>query len=131
MGYIDDRGFLHINGRKKEMLVLPSGEKVFPQDIEPHFSAYPLIKESIICNMSSRPGKERVGAIVVVDEEYYKEISLKETVSIDKMVDGIIDEINEKLARYKKISGFKIRYEEFPKTTTSKIKRHLIKWDEQ
>ena len=131
MGYIDESGFLHISGRKKEMIVLPSGKKVFPHDIEPMFSAYPIVKEAIICDMSGQPGKERVGALVVIDEEYYEEISGKETRGMYNIVDDIVDEINEKLAGYKKIRGFKIRKEEFPKTTTSKIKRHLVKWEEQ
>jgi long-chain acyl-CoA synthetase len=124
MGFIDTEGFVHINGRKKEMLALPNGKKVFPQDIEPLFSTYPVIKEAVICNMSDKPGKEMVGALVVIDEAYYANSAKEEK----EMINEIIIEINSKIAKYKKIMGFKIRKEEFPKTTTSKIKRHLIKW---
>ena len=129
MGFIDAEGFLHINGRKKEMLVLPNGKKVFPQDIEPLFSAYPIIKEAIICDMGDQPGKEKVGALVVIDEAFFAD-SAKDDKREIAMIDEIISEINAKIAKYKKIQGFKIRKEEFPKTTTSKIKRHLIKWNE-
>lgn len=128
MGFIDAEGFVHINGRKKEMLVLPNGKKVFPQDIEPLFSVYPVIKEVIICNMSNQPGKERVGALVVIDEEYYANLVKNDRRDVKEVVNEIIGEVNSKIAKYKKIMGVKIRKEEFPKTTTSKIKRHLIKW---
>jgi len=128
MGYIDEEGFIHINGRRKEMLALPSGKKVFPADIEPMFGDYPIIKEAIICDMSGQPGKERVGALVVIDKEYYEEFMKDDPRPVDKIIDEIIDEINGKIASYKKIRGFKIREEDFPKTTTSKIKRHMIKW---
>ena len=129
MGYLDDEGFVHINGRKKEMIALPNGKKVFPLDIEPLFSAYPVVKEAIICNASGPGEKERVGAIVVPDMEIYNEAAAGEKKPIEKIVDDIVDEVNEKLAAYKRIRAVKVRDEEFPKTTTSKIKRHLIKWD--
>jgi long-chain acyl-CoA synthetase len=130
MGFIDPEGFVHINGRKKEMLVLPNGKKVFPQDIEPLFSAYPIIKEAIICDMGDQPGKEKVGVLVVIDEEYYTNTAKDDTRDINEIINEIIVEVNSKIAKYKKIMGFKIRKEEFPKTTTSKIKRHLIKWSD-
>ena len=130
MGFIDSEGFAHISGRKKEMLVLPNGKKVFPQDIEPLFSAYPVIKEAIICNMSNLPGKEKVGALVVIDEEYYAHTAQDDKRDIKEIIKEIIDEVNSKTAKYKKITGFKIRKEEFPKTTTAKIKRHLVRWED-
>ena len=130
MGFIDAEGFVHINGRKKEMIVLPNGKKVFPQDIEPLFNVYPIIKEAIICNMSDQVGKEKVGALVVIDEEYREHCVADDYRDLNEMIDEIIDEVNTKIAKYKRIMGFKIRKAEFPKTTTSKIKRHLIKWSD-
>jgi long-chain acyl-CoA synthetase len=128
MGYIDAEGFVHINGRKKEMIGLPNGKKVFPMDIEPLFNTYPIIKEAIICNMSDQPGKEKVGALIVIDEEYGQNFLSDDQNDIHQIIQGIIAEINTKVARYKRIMGFRIRKEDFPKTTTSKIKRHLVKW---
>jgi long-chain acyl-CoA synthetase len=128
MGYMDAEGFVHISGRKKEMIALPNGKKVFPQDIEPFFSAYPIIKEAIICNMSNHPGKEKVGALMVIDEEFYAQTAKDDKRDINEILNDIILEINSKIAKYKKIMAFKIRKEDFPKTTTSKIKRHLVKW---
>jgi long-chain acyl-CoA synthetase len=127
MGFMDENGFIHINGRKREMIVLRSGLKVFPQDIEPKLNAYPIVKEAIICNISSQGKKERVGAIVVIDDDFIKETA--ETRQPYEIIDEIIDEVNANLADYKRIREFKIRTEEFPKTTTSKIKRHLINWE--
>ena len=129
MGYIDVEGFVHINGRRKEMIALPNGKKVFPSDIEPMFNEYPMIKEAIICNAGSQLGKERVGAIVVIDNEYCEQALSDEKKPANKIVEDIVNEINGKLASYKRIRAFKIRDEEFPKTTTAKIKRHLIKWE--
>ena len=131
MGYIDAEGFVHINGRKKEMIGLPNGKKVFPHDIEPLFSVYPIIKEAIICNMNEQPGKEKVGALVVIDEEYYENVMAEDEREIDEIINEIIVEVNSKIAKYKRINGFKIRKEEFPKTTTAKIKRHLVSWSDK
>ena len=50
-GLFDKQGFLHIKGRKKDMIVLASGQNVFPEDIEPIFKKHPSITDAVVVGL--------------------------------------------------------------------------------
>jgi long-chain acyl-CoA synthetase len=66
IGELDDKGQLHIRGRKKEMIVTPEGLNVFPEDVERVLNDLPGVKESAVVG-ATLPGSnaERVQAVVV------------------------------------------------------------------
>jgi long-chain acyl-CoA synthetase len=68
VGEFDNKGQLHIRGRKKEMIVTPEGLNVFPEDVEQALNAQPGVRESAVVG-ATVPGStaERVHAVVVLE----------------------------------------------------------------
>lgn len=134
IGNIDEDGFLHINGRKKNVIISKSGKNVFPEEIEDVLNRSPFIMESIVYGEEDAKQTEIIAAQIVVDAEAIIELSESKNIKItSEMVNEIIaaeiDKANKNLSSFKQIKKFYIREREFEKTTTQKIKRYLIKTD--
>ena len=114
LGYMDKDGFIFISGRKKNVIVLPNGKNVFPEEIELLISGIPGVKESVIyLTNEERP---KIAAKIVYDEELTNPDVLAEE----------IKKINANLVSFKEIKLVEYTTEEFKKTTTGKIKRNMI-----
>lgn len=104
LGYFDKDGYLYINGRKKNLIILSNGKNVSPEELE-------LLIEEI----------ENVIEVIVYGED---NLIAAEIYAEDKSgIEEGIEKINEKLPSYKRINRVKFRDTEFEKTTTKKIKR--------
>lgn len=115
MGYFNKKGLLFITGRKKNVIVLGNGENVFPEELEMLLSDCPEIKECVVY------GKELADSTAVCA----KIVCFEKTESACEAIKNYVDEVNQRLATYKRIKDFEITEEEFEKTTTLKIKRNL------
>lgn len=104
LGYFDKDGFLYINGRKKNLIILTNGKNVSPEELE-------ILISDI----------ENVVEVVVYGEDNLiaAEIFAEDRTGIEEA----IEKINETLPNYKRINRVKFRDTEFEKTTTKKIKR--------
>ncbi len=132
MGFIDEDGFLHINGRAKNVIISKNGKNVFPEEIEELLNRSPYILESAVVGTKDAKQGELITAQIVPDSEAFMKYAeeLAEQLSEKLIYDKIkteIDSINQQLTSYKRIQKFEIREQEFEKTTTHKIKRHLLK----
>ncbi|HSC26565.1 MAG TPA: AMP-binding protein, partial [Vicinamibacterales bacterium] len=116
IGEFDDKGQLHIRGRKKEMIVTPEGLNVFPEDVEQVLNAQPGIRDSAVVG-ASMPGStaERVHAVLLVDP--------------GTDVDAVVRAANASLADHQKIRAAAVwPGTELPRTEgTSKLKRRELK----
>ncbi|MFA3782933.1 long-chain fatty acid--CoA ligase [Melioribacteraceae bacterium 4301-Me] len=131
IGFFDSDGFLHINGRKKNVIISRNGKNVFPEEIEDLLNRSPFILESLVYGEKDLKHDEVIAALIVPDAEAFIEISEKEKLQIndeliEKTITGEVDKVNSELPSYKQIRRFYIREQEFEKTTTQKIKRHLV-----
>ncbi len=131
LGYIDKDGFLHISGRKKNVIISKHGENVFPEEIEDILNRSPYVLECLIYGEKDAKHDEIIAAQIVVDAEAFVEYSEKEGVQItneliNKVISDVIKQTNKELPLYKQIKKFYIRDKEFEKTTTQKIKRYLV-----
>ena len=123
-GYIDDSGFVYITGRKKNMIVLKNGKKIFPEEIEEHINKIDLVEDCFVFGM---PKDDDVVLSVkikydeTVAKEKYNELSKEE---LEKVIWEKIKEANRLVPKYKYIKHMIVTDEEFAKTTTNKIKRH-------
>ncbi len=128
IGYFDEDGYLYITGRKKFVIVTRGGKNVFPEEIEEKLTKSIYIEEALVFS----PNDVDIQALIYPNMEEIKEklFSKGHQCSEDNIWEFIKLEVrntNRSLESYKKIREFAIRQEEFPKTTTRKIKRFLFK----
>lgn len=134
IGFLDEDDFLHINGRKKNVIISKSGKNVFPEEVEDILNRSPFIQECLVFGEEDSKQGELISAQIVVDAEAFIELAETSHIQIDdgllnKTISDEIDKVNKQLAVYKQIKKFYIREQEFEKTTTQKIKRYLVKSD--
>ncbi|MEJ5307779.1 MAG: AMP-binding protein [candidate division WOR-3 bacterium] len=133
IGYKDKEGYLYISGRKKSIIVTEAGKNVYPEEIEEMLGESELIEEVLVLPViNKKTGREEVGAVVYPNPELIENV-MKKNLSeeeghkeLKEIIGKEIAKICENLADYKRVKKFDIRYEEFPKTTTKKIKRYLF-----
>jgi len=133
MGYMDEDGYVYITGRKKSVIVTAGGKNVYPEEVEAVLMRSPYIQEVLVLGAYDPEKKrEEVHAIVYPNFEavyqYFEQIGIKNPTMDDiyKLIDREIDTYCSELAEYKRVKKFTIREEEFPKTTSMKIKRYLF-----
>jgi long-chain acyl-CoA synthetase len=108
------------------------GKKISPEEIEEELLKSPFVHETIVVARSHpRTKTEEIHAIIHPDFEaldrYGKEkgITISDRV-IQELLGQHMNKVNSLLSQYKRIRNFSVREEEFPKTTTQKIKRYLF-----
>ena len=119
IGVIDKNGFLYIRGRSKSMILGPSGQNIYPEEIESSINNMPYVIESLVV--------EDYGilqALVYPDFEQAENDGLSQT-DLERKMEENIASVNEELPNYCKIASTKIFPEEFEKTPKKSIKRFL------
>jgi len=114
IGEIAPDGWLTIKGREKELIVTGAGVNVYPDELEAVLNKIPGVRESCVIGVE-RGGGEEVHAVLLLDGDGVKP-------------EQIIGQANQRLDAMHQITGFTIwREPEFPKTTTLKIKKFVVK----
>jgi long-chain acyl-CoA synthetase len=131
IGFIDKDGFLHICGRKKNVIISRSGKNVYPEEIEDIMKRSPFVQECLVYGENDPKLDEIIAAQIVVDTETFIELSESRGVPItpeliNEVIGNEVKKVNTELPSFKQIRKFTIREQEFEKTTTQKIKRYLV-----
>lgn len=116
---VDGDGYIYIRGRDKSMILGPSGQNIYPEEIEQQLNAMPMVAESLVVDDHGR-----LTALIHPDLEN----CAKEGLSAEQIHDLMqhnIDELNAILPSYSHLGGMKIYQEEFEKTPKRSIKRYL------
>ena len=134
LGYIDDDGFLHISGRKKNVIIAANGKNVYPEELEDILNRSPYIQESMVYGESAGGYTEKIAVQVVVDGEALiarAESKKKEITDewIREVIRKEVDKVNKQVPSFKRIQNVIVRENEFEKTTTKKIKRYTVSKD--
>jgi len=131
LGYRDKDGYLHIKGRKKNLIVGSGGKNIYPEEIESHFNNSRIIGEILVVGRREPTyGGENIFAVVVPNYEAIKEDhpgSENDDDVIKHLIKKAIEEVNRGLPGYKKISDFMLRKEPFEKNAQQKIRRFMYK----
>ncbi|HKE03696.1 MAG TPA: AMP-binding protein [Blastocatellia bacterium] len=122
----DEAGNVYIRGRRKEMIVLSSGKKVYPEEIEQHYLQIPHIKEMCVMGVTGDNDyarSERLHAVIVPDFDYLKR---QRIVNSSQIIREGIEEYSASLPKYKRILSYEFRTEPLPRTASKKIQRYLV-----
>ena len=122
----DENGNVYIRGRTKEMIVLSSGKKVYPEEVELHYQQLPFIKEMCILGVKDGEdyaGSERLHAIIVPDFDALKR---EKIVNSREIIREGIEKYSASLPKYKRILTYEFRTEPLPRTASRKIQRFLL-----
>ncbi|MCP4149521.1 MAG: AMP-binding protein [bacterium] len=120
LGHFDDEGFVHITGRKKEIIVLSNGKNINPEEVENKI----LGMTDVISDIGVYMKNDSLNAAVFPD--FYKLKSKDVSNLADAIRWDVIDKYNQKVSPYKRINKFIIMKEELPKTRLGKIQRHKL-----
>lgn len=126
LGFIDKQGFLHITGRKKNVIVTANGKNIFPEELETYLNRSPYVKESVVCGIMNDSKKDYdLVAVVVPDMERFEEEFGQEVTPqlVKEKIHKAAADVNKIVQSYKNIDYTIIRQEEFEKNTSRKIKR--------
>ena len=119
LGTLDDDRFLTLKGRCKTMLLGPSGQNVYPEEIEAKLNALPFVGESLVLEKGGR-----LVALVYPDLERVDAGRISEADLAGKMEENR-RALNETLPPWAAVARIDLWPEEFVKTPTRKIKRFL------
>lgn len=119
MGIIDEDGHIFIMGRSKTMILGPSGQNIYPEEIEQKLNILPYVSESLIID----DGGSLV-ALIHPDFEAANDQHLDD-VAIESIMDDNLETLNAMLPAYSKVKRYKIMDVEFEKTPKRSIKRFL------
>ena len=120
LGVMDEEGNITIKGRSKNMLLGPSGQNIYPEEIEDKLNNMPYVNESII--IQALDGK--LAALIYPDFELAFANGMTEK-SVEELMEANRAELNKQIAAYEQIARVKIYHEEFEKTPKKSIKRFL------
>ena len=119
LGYLDRQNFLYICGRVKNLIILPNGKNVYPEEIEDKIvEKLPYVKEVVVYGPKCGEGNEEsINALVYIDKEY---CNINGIINHKEKLDKDIRIVNRELPAYKRIANVTIKNTEFIKTTTKK-----------
>lgn len=119
LGVIDDQNYIFIKGRSKNMLLGPSGQNIYPEEIEAKLANLPVILENVVVE---RDGK--LVALVYPDPEETTSRKINEE-ALDRLMEENRQFVNKGLPKYSQITRIELMKEEFEKTPKRNIKRYL------
>ena len=120
LGIMDAEGNVFIKGRSKNMLLGPSGQNIYPEEIEDQLNNLPSVCESIVIQQKDN----RLAALVYPDFDDAYAHGLNDA-DIERIMEENRVNLNAALPAYSQIARIKIHPEEFEKTPMKSIKRFL------
>ena len=126
LGYMDEKGFLYLTGRKKTVIVTKGGKNIYPEEIETVLLENELVQEVLVHGVTDK----NVGNTIIAADIFPNYTLLKKregdmnSGEVYYFYRELVDRVNDTLPPYKIIKRVNIRETEFSKTTTGKIKRY-------
>ncbi|MDR0421830.1 MAG: AMP-binding protein [Proteiniphilum sp.] len=117
LGTVDCDGFVYIRGRNKNMMLGPSGQNIYPEEIEEKINGSPYVSESLAISEN-----EKIVALIVPDREALRDVE-QDGEEMNAVFGRVIAEVNTLLPSYSRISSFRLQEEEFEKTPKQSIRR--------
>jgi long-chain acyl-CoA synthetase len=128
LGRFDNQGHLYVTGRKKDVIVLPSGKNVYPEEVEEHYARAPMVSEICVLGAPDRArafaGAEKLLAVVVPDFDYLKSHRIANT---REAITWELNNLGRELPGHQRLRDYIIRAEPLPRTSTRKVRRQDLR----
>ena len=121
LGTMDAYGNVFIKGRSKNMLLGPSGQNIYPEEIEDKLNSMPLVVESMVVQRDTK-----LVGLVYPDYEEAKNQGLAQS-DIEAQMQQNLQDLNLVQPAYCKLAAIEIQDKEFEKTPKKSIKRYMYK----
>lgn len=132
VGHLDRENYLYITGRAKNLIVSEGGKNVYPEEIENAFQTYTEVEQIMVRGYEedSTSRAEQIEALIYPNEDYFRAAGPEGAAltgeQVEERINGIIQEVNQELLPYQRISRVTVLNEPMEMTTTKKIKRHAV-----
>ena len=120
LGEVDEEGYIHITGRKKDLIILPDGNNVSPEELENLLLASPLIESVMVCE------EETMRNSYLVAHVYPGEEPSAETEELRKQIEAFVRDVNKTNPAYKRIQKIYYTDRDFEKNILGKVKRFRV-----
>lgn len=124
LGHVDSENNVFITGRAKEVIVLPSGKNIYPEDVENLYNKSSLFKEICVVAQKNVSGSTKGLGVIVVPN--MREVKERDVFDVRDRIRSVISMEGSKLPSYMQISEVLISNTELPKTRLGKFKRNEI-----
>lgn len=121
LGLLDKDGFIYIKGRSKNMILGPSGQNIFPEEIESILNNRAYVSESVVIEKNGK-----LYALVYPDFDLMVSSGIDEQ-GLEPVFKKYLKQTNENLPTYMRLTRIVLHSEEFQKTPKQSIKRFLYK----
>jgi long-chain acyl-CoA synthetase len=124
-GFLDERGWLYVTGRKHNIIVTKTGKNIFPEEMEFELAKHPYIAELMIYGSEDKVKGGRAVSVQIIPD--YEAVSAdRGELTEDEMLElmcVVVKEFNDALPNYKRIRIVELRKTEFVRTATKKLMR--------
>lgn len=113
LGYLDQDGFLYLQGRAKDLIVLPDGQKVYPEDVESLLHKQAGVRDAVVVGLPRDGGAVEVHAVLLMED--------------GSQAPAVVRAVNQLLSDRQRIQGYTLwPQEDFPRTHTLKVRKPLV-----
>jgi long-chain acyl-CoA synthetase len=119
LGYIDEDGLIYIKGRDKNMILGPSGQNIFPEEIESILNNMPYVMESIVIQRDGQIVALVCPDFTAVDADHLTQEMVEAAMETNRR------NLNAQIAAYEQVAKIEVYPHEFEKTPKKSIKRYL------
>ena len=119
LGTIDKEGNIFLRGRCKTMILGPSGQNIYPEEIESLLNAQPAIDEALVVSRDNK-----LHALIYLTDEHVEQMR-EDGMNLQEAILQAVEDVNRQLPPYSHIVNYEFMFKEFEKTPKRSIKRYL------
>jgi len=121
LGYLDERGYLHITGRSKDVIVTSAGKNVYPDEVELLYKSVPHVREMCVVGIKDAQRREEVHGVFVLSRGDARDASVRQEIHAS------LADIGGRIPSYQRIQHVHFWEHELPKTHQMTVKREDVR----